>query len=222
MPELERALELLAAEVEWPATPAFDLRVGERRRRRWLAVVPVLAAVAVAFAVPQSRAAILRVLHLGGVTVEHVGTLPPAQERALRASVGMPVSAADAQSLLGRPFASPGGERGPLYRSGLVVSTLLAGPAVLSEFRAGDVPILKKFAASAGTRWVEAAPGVPALWIPGRHVLFEPSLPARYAGATLLWQRGEITFRLEGKGLTLPRARALAGETIGDAGRSSG
>lgn len=113
MRELERALELLSAEMEWPPTPAFDLRVAPRRQRWWLALVPVAAALAAAFAVPDSRGAILRFLRLGGVTVERVGVLPPAEERPLAATLGVPVSEADAAVVLGQPFAFPTGVRAP-------------------------------------------------------------------------------------------------------------
>jgi hypothetical protein len=53
---------------------------------------------------------------------------------------------------------------------------------------------------------------VPAIWIYGRHTVSDPMLPIRLAGNTLVWQRGAITYRLEGRGLTLARARALARE----------
>ena len=55
------------------------------------------------------------------------------------------------------------------------------------------------------------AADVPGIWIHGgRHVLLAPLLPPRYAGNTLVWQRGAITFRLEGRGLTQAGALRLA------------
>jgi hypothetical protein len=219
MPELERALELLAAEVDWPPTPAFELASALRRprRRRWLVAAALAAAVAVgvAFAVPASRGAILRFLHVGGVTIERVRTLPPAEERALGASVGVPTSEAAAAELLGQPFRLPAGVEAHLYRSGRSVSALLEpGPVLLTELRSGvEGPIFLKKVASASTRveWVQLSPGVEAVWLArGEHVFIAPPLPARYAGNTLVWQRGPITYRLEGRGLDLARARALA------------
>jgi hypothetical protein len=203
MSDLERALAEL--DVDWPATPAFDYR---RRRRPWLvAAVAVVLVVAAAFAVPQSRGAILRFFHLGGVAIERVDTLPPARDRALRAALGEPITRAAARVLLGRSFAAPGS---PLYRSGTNVSTLLPGPVLFTEWRTGNDPmILKKFVGNETE--VEGVPlGFPAVWIHGRRHVLESMLPRRLAGNTLIWQRGGITYRLEGRGLTLARATALA------------
>src|SRR5204863_2740785 len=84
MTELERIVGgLRTLPVDWPATPDVAARLELRPRRR-LAIVAAVAlaaaALAAAFAVPQSRSAILRFFHLRGVTVERVGTLPRAQE----------------------------------------------------------------------------------------------------------------------------------------------
>src|SRR5262245_27319729 len=101
MSELERALSALAREIDWPETPAFELRLepaGARasarrpwRRRRFvlaLAAAVVVVAIGVAFAVPPARSAILRFLHLRGVTIERVTTLPAAEERPLTSGLG--------------------------------------------------------------------------------------------------------------------------------------
>ena len=85
--DLER--ELRAIELAWPETPELRLELDARRRRSLrrllVAVALLLVALAAAFAVPQSRGAILRFLHLGGVTIELVERLPAAQERPLGA-----------------------------------------------------------------------------------------------------------------------------------------
>jgi hypothetical protein len=207
MTDLEHELRLLAADVDWPATPPFGLR---RRTRRWPLVVALAAALAigVAFAVPQSRGALLRVFHLGGVSIERVDTLPPAS---LRTSLGTPIDATSAESLLGRPFAVPGV---PLYRAGRVVSAVVDGALLLSELNTGnDVVILKKFyGAGTAVTGTSVVPGEPALWLHGRPhvVVIPPELPARYAGNTLVWQHDGITYRLEGRGLMLARAEAIA------------
>ena len=61
-------------------TPQFGSRSRRARRRRWpLAVAIAAAAVAAAFAVPQSRGAILRFFHLGADTIQVVDTLPHAR-----------------------------------------------------------------------------------------------------------------------------------------------
>ena len=208
MAELERALTSL--DVEWPETPTFALSspAPAPRRRRLLAVaVAVVLAVACAFAVPQSRGAILRFLHLGGERIERVQTLPPAEERSLRESLGPRISAAAAEQLLDRPFAV---RVVPLYHVDRVVSALLPGDALLSELLTGADPVLMKKFVSGSTQveWVQLDPGTPAVWIHGgRHVFLEPQLPARFAGNTLVWQRNGITYRLEGR--TLTRADAL-------------
>jgi hypothetical protein len=207
MTELERALTSL--DVDWPVTPAFDLRRPARRRAWAVALAAALLALGVAFAVPQSRAALLRVLHVGGVTVERVQTLPAAQERPLASTLGMRVSAAEAEALLGRPF----GVQARLYRSGDVVSALLRGPVVLSELRTGvGTMILKKLVGTGTTVRYVRADGAPGVWITGApHVVLAPELPPRLEGNVLVWVRGAITYRLEGKALTLDAAQDLAG-----------
>jgi hypothetical protein len=211
MTELEQALASL--EIDWPATPSFELRAPARHARRPLVVaiaVALLVAVACALAVPQSRAAILRFFHIGGETIERVDTLPPAAERSLRASLGFRISRAEGASLLGKPFAAADVQ---LYRTGIVVSALLPGDVLLSEARTGDDPILLKKFVGGATEIEEVVllPGLTGLWIHGgRHVFMAPTLPARFAGNTLVWQRGGITFRLEGRSLKRGAAIQLA------------
>jgi hypothetical protein len=172
--------------------------------------VAVIVAVGCAFAVPQSRGAILRFFHIGDETIERVHRLPPASERSLRASLGFGISRTEAANLLGRQFAVADVQ---LYRTGVVVSALLPGDVLLSEARTGDDPILMKKFVSGATQ-VEAValvPGVTGLWLHGgRHVFMAPQLPPRFAGNTLVWQRDRITFRLEGKSLTRAEAARLA------------
>jgi hypothetical protein len=217
--EVERSLTLLAGELDWPPTPSFELRLEPRPRprsvRRPLALAFALLALAlgIAFAVPPARSAILRFLHLGGVTIERVERLPPAQERSLREGLGARVTAAEARLRLGfRPLLPP---RPPqLYVRDGTLSMLLEQPrlALLTELESSvDVGLLLKKVATAGTR-IEPVSigGARGYWLSGaRHVVFGPGLPPRYAGNTLLWQRGGVTLRLEGK-LTKAEALALA------------
>jgi hypothetical protein len=224
MTELERALQALASQIDWPATPSLPVRFEQRRRRvaRRLVVIAaaVLLGIGVALAVPDARSAVLRFLHLGGVTIERVSTLPAAQERPLAAYLGSPVSPAKAQDALGEPVRlPPSGARLQLYLGSGVVSVLLAtpSPVLLSEFRsAGGAALLKKVVGS--STGIEQLPvaGGPGIWITGEeHVLIAPLAPPRLAGNTLIWQRGEITYRLEGPRLTRALALRLAGEVSG-------
>src|SRR5690348_2741259 len=104
MADLEQRLQGLAAELEWPATPRLAMPTERPRRRRLLVVaLAVLVALAVSLAIPGARSAILRALHLEGVTIERVGVLPRSQERPLGAGLGAPIGPAAAEIVLGRP-----------------------------------------------------------------------------------------------------------------------
>jgi hypothetical protein len=209
--DLER--ELRALPIEWPATP--QLRpLPERRRRRWPLVAAIaLAAVAAAFAVPQSRGAILRFFHIGADTIQFVDTLPPAQQRSLDAGLGYPTTLARARVLVPALLLPPLGSPISLRANGPVVSMVfLSGgkPVLLSEL-GGDGSFLKKLAGGqTHVTWmrVGAAYGV---WLAGKpHIFFFPREPARLAGNTLVWQGKETTYRLEAPGLTKQEALDLA------------
>jgi hypothetical protein len=177
-------------------------------------VALAVVAIASALAVPQSRSAILRFFHLRGVTVERVKTLPPAEEVPLSAGLGTEVSDAAAASVLGGPFLPAA--HGTLYERDGIVSTLLDGPVLLSEFGAPE--FLKKFA-TAKVEWVVVAPNAQGLWISGpRHVVyFYPEASPRLAGNVLVWATASRTFRLEGRNLTKDDALRLAREIMGTA-----
>jgi hypothetical protein len=210
MADLERTLASL--ELDWPPTPAFDLR--QPARRRWpLALVALVVAIAVAFAVPPARGAILRFFHLRGASIERVRALPPATRAPLAAMLGTPIGQRSAATLLGRPF----GLRAKLYRSGLAVSALISEPepVLLTEIRTGvDSPlVLKKFVSGATSAVVTAVGRDPAVWLSGgEHVAqLVPSVP-RLADNVLLWTHGTVLFRLEGAALSLERARGIAAQ----------
>jgi hypothetical protein len=218
MSELEQALAALAAEVEWPVAPTLELRFEPRmrHRRRWVVALGAgVLAVAVAFAVPPARSAILRFFHLGGVTIERVDVLPAAQQESLAAFLGAPVSYEDAAPVLGGAFKLPPTYGHPqLYLQDNVVSALLArpGPVLLTEFESGGPEILKKLlGASTGMESFQLANGEPAIWITGTaHIFIGPDAPPRLAGHTLVWVAGNITYRLEGRDLTMDAAVKLA------------
>ncbi len=219
--ELESELRALAREIAWPETPELSLALAPRRRPRLrrplvVALAALAVALAAALAVPQSRGAILRLLHLRGATIRIVDTLPPARERSLAYGLGEVVDAARARAALGRPpLLPPLPQAPPLHLSSEgVVSVLLQDggrPVLLSELNGGGFFYLKKVAAG-GTRvrWMTVE-GEPAVWLAGpQHVVVFPGEEARLAGDTLIWQHGSLTLRLEGRGLTLTRALALA------------
>src|SRR5438067_10143619 len=124
MTEFERDLRPLGSTVAWPPTPdvASRLELRPHRRRALVAAVALAAAaLAAAFAVPQSRSAILRFFHLRGVTVERVGTLPRAQELPLAQGLGSPIGDAEARRVLDGPFLPAA--HGTLYERDGIVST---------------------------------------------------------------------------------------------------
>jgi hypothetical protein len=220
--DLESELTRLAAEIEWPPTPPLGPELAPRgrllRRTRPVALALALAFVAVAlaaaFAVPQSRGAILRFLGLGAVHVEFVERLPAAQERPLTARLGPTISVADARDLLGRPPLLPPVTPVPaLHARDRIISSLFlhdGDPVLLSEIGLGGASLKKIALTSTSVRWVQVG-GAPAIWISGHeHVVVFPEAPPRLAGNVLVWQRGNLTLRLEGAHLTLRDAETLA------------
>jgi hypothetical protein len=207
--------ELRALPIEWPETPSFELALARRRRRRWLLAVAIAAAaVAAALAVPESRGAILRFFHLGGVTIQVVDTLPHADERPLTAGLGPVVSLASAKRAIHTLLLPPIDPSPPLHSTaGSAVSIVFehkGHPVLLSEFPGAD-GYLKKLA-SGGSRvegtHVGAAPG---LWVSGaRHVAFFAGRSPRLAGNVLLWEAAGTTYRLEGPNLSKEDAISLA------------
>jgi hypothetical protein len=221
---LETELRRLGAEVDWPETPRLAPRVAaalpSRHRLPWrrgfaLGLAVLLVALAAAFAVPQSRGAILRFLHLGGVTVERVERLPRAQQRPLGADIGPIVTRAAAEQLLGGElFLPPLDPLPPLHAQGMFVSLLFLDhgePVQLSELAGSDEGIYKKLAVgSTRIRFVDVD-GRQGLWLAGaRHVVGFPKIPPRLAGNVLIWQSGGLTLRLEGRRLTLHDALGVA------------
>jgi hypothetical protein len=202
--------------VAWPPTPdlaaRLELRPRARRRALVVAVAFAVVALAAAFAVPQSRSAILRFFHLRGVTVERVETLPAAEEVPLSSGLGAVIDDDAARRVLGGPFAPA--HHGTLYERDGIVSTLLRGPLLLTQFGAPE--FLKKFVTS-NVQWVEVVPGVQGLWISGppHVVFFFPQASPRLAGNVLVWATDTRTYRLEGRHLTLDGALRLAREIMG-------
>jgi hypothetical protein len=217
MTELERALQSLGREIDFPVTPDIASRVRarlerpSRRRALVFGVALVVVAFGIAMAVPDARSAILRFFHIGAVTVEQVETLPEARERPLTAGLGPAHSRSDAEALAMMRIALPEFD-GPAptrfyTRPGFIATVFRAEskPVLLVEFQGDQASITKKLAGP-DTRVNPADIGDFGLWLEGgKHVLRWDygvgeihELTTRLAGNVLIWVVGDRTFRLEG------------------------
>jgi len=191
--------ELRAIGVELPAEPDVQARVLARlerpRRRPWLVpAVVALAVVASLFAIPQTRAAILRVLHIGSVEIRREETEPRATPGPL--PLGTRVSLEQARDAARIELAVPR-DYEAIYADGPFVTFVLRPRVWLLEFRGSGFPILRK-EVGPGTRIDETSVGgAPAMWVEGPHVVFRGP-QRRLAGNVLIWTRSDATYRLEG------------------------
>jgi hypothetical protein len=211
--ELERALVQLGRELELPPTPASAAAVAPRlarRRRWWIAAVAVAAAVALAFAVPGSRAEILRFFHIGGETIQLVDDLPPLPN-GQAAPPGTPTTL---EALPFRAFLPYGERPDTVLRFAQRGAWLVYGPVdrprlLLAEFEPNPdfQLVVKKVAISTRAEWLRVG-GNMALWIPGsrKHEIFLPGGITRYAGSTLVLGLDTLTIRIEGR---LTKAEAI-------------
>jgi hypothetical protein len=219
MTNLELELRGLAPFVELPPerdlAPAVRARIGARRpgpRRLVLALALVVLAIAVAFAVPPARSAILRWLGLGNARIEFVEKLPNAPVRG-SLDLGRKTSLGEAR------------DRVP-YR--VLTSKLLGNPKEVHlrgdqvAFVYGRKLIVQQTRGTFFVKQVEPGThvdqlslnGAPAVWITGTPHFFGyggtdgQARPMSFylAGNALIWQHGDLTLRLEGK---LTRAEAV-------------
>jgi len=224
MTELERKLLALAPAVEFPPVPDLGSAVRPRLGARpWrprplvVALAAALVAFAAALAVPSARSTLLRWFHISGATVERVQTLPPARERGLTQGLGRAMTLTAAQHQAGFRLAlPPNAPRRAYVLDGHVVSVVLPGRVVLTEFRSGaeGLGILKKVV-SGGTRVsYTRVDGADGLWIEGGAHTFAYVDPVRgyrqrtvkTRGNVLLWTKYGLTLRLAGR---ISRAEAL-------------
>ena len=211
--------ELRALPIAFPEEP--DLAPGvlarlERPARRWW-LAPALVAIAAAgalLAIPQTRAAILDLLRIGGVEVRRVETQPRAPVRP--PALGREVSFATAQRTVDFPLLSP---RDPFtaYVDEPMVN-LRWKRYVLSQWHGEQLAFATK-QLGPGSRTVGVSVrGANGLWITGaRHEIIyrDPKTDEvvaktrRLVGNVLIWEDGGITYRLEGA-RTVADARAVA------------
>lgn len=209
-------------------------RLAERRpaprwtRRRALALALVVLAVAAGavMAVPQARTAVLDWLGIRGVEIEFVESLPEVRVEG-ELALGERVTLAQARARAPYRVLVPTLEGLPapdeVYLAGGAGRTRISfvyGSAsrvrlLLTQFRGNRAPELVKKVLGPGTKAsFVTVDGSPAVWLDGkphRFLYVDPSgepreETLRLAGNTLLWQRGELTLRLEGR---LSREEAL-------------
>jgi hypothetical protein len=221
---LEQRLQALGRELAFPPEPDLDATATAARPFpwRWVALAAAVIALAAAFAVPSARTSILRFFHIQGATVERVETLPPAQERSNAGGLGRRVSLPEAERLLGfRLLLPPLAAEPRVYLLDGVLATVIlrvdGHPVLLSQYAARDYGLLKKSVGEKTLVEPVRVAGQPALWVEGPpHTLTYFSSSGEFRqktvkihGNVLLWTRGPVTVRLEGR-LSKPQALRLA------------
>jgi hypothetical protein len=208
MTELELELRNLGEHLDVPPAPSLVLgvraRLTRRRRRRRvlaLALAAAVVALAAAFAVPGSRASLLRFFHVRGAVVTIVDRLPPL---APRRPLGTPVALGKTSFRL----LLPDGQRPRGVYAGDGGYWLRYPGLLLFEFKSGiGAEILRKAATDRrDVEYVDVG-GAPGIWIGARHALYLPGGPPRASSHSLIWQHGPLTLRLEA---AVGRTRALA------------
>ena len=236
MNQVETRLLELRDELVLPSEPqlvgAVVARLGRPPRRDWrrplvVALALVVLALAIAFAVPPARSAILRFFHLGAVSVERVDTLPPAPKLPLTAGLGTPVDRVVAERRVGFRMLLPplhGGAPKQVYApSDDFVATVLSvpvdgrrKPVLLVEIFGNQLGLAKKVVQKETLVAPVAVNGRSGMWIRGPHIVAFVrsstginSAVSRASGNALIWLRGNLTLRLEGD-LTEQEALKLA------------
>ena len=220
---------LAELEVEWPPTPDMASRVRaraqaespRRRVRAWAVGLAILVSIGGVAAVPPARSAVLRWLGIEGVRIERVPRAPTPAPTTL--DLGERTTLAGETLVpraLGRPDAVyAAGDRVTLLyrpRRGLPESEQSGVGALLSQFPGRtNAQFVRKMAGPDTTVERVRVGGEPGFWLAGapHGVIYEDptgairELPARLAGPTLVWRRGDLTLRLEAD---IPKSRALA------------
>lgn len=183
-------------------TRVADVRPRKRLRDRWRAFVAgFLVLLAGAALTPPVRATVADWLSIGGVQAQPVATgpstAPPAPSVTGRLSLSDAARAAGFRPQLPKALGSPTGvEASP----GFVATSW--GGVRLEQFRSGIEPMyIKQYYED-----LDYVPEVSGFWFrtPHQLVLVDQRV-VRIAGPTLVWERGGVTFRLEG----VDRAQAI-------------
>ncbi|MEU0880761.1 hypothetical protein ABZ345_19325 [Lentzea sp. NPDC005914] len=210
--DIEAALRDLGRRIHVPEPPDVTAQVLTRinapsRRNRWLAaIIGAVTAFAIAFAVsPAVRAGVQQFLEFAGVEFRteaprSVAPPLPSQEVSLEEAKNQMPFEIHLPQELGRP------DRITVHEGRFV--TLHYGQLRLDEFDGTISSTIGKLVNQDGVEQIDDK-----IWIPYPHAFFyidrngawhdeEP----RGTGQTLIWQRGQVTLRLEGD---LTRQRAL-------------
>jgi hypothetical protein len=239
MPEsLDAALRDLAAEVAFPPTPdlrgAVAARLHERSRRSWAPVAwPRALVLGIAATVLITGVVVAAVLVIPGLRLTFTPSLPtasvPSNALATRLALGDPVAldAVDARvpAILGQP------DEVYSARSGEVITLVYASSDELPELAGTGIGLLVQqingslereriekliVEVSASVTELEID-GSPGYWIEGPPHLIryrgpsgqERSEMTRLVGDTLVWQRGDVLYRIE-SGLGLETTLRIA------------
>lgn len=224
---IESQLRRLGDDLAYPETPDIAGGItalvggnGSGRSLRWLAVAAAAILVAIVVGlVPATREAVMSWLGVQGVRIERADVVGTAGQLDL----GTPLAVEEAAAAVGFELAIPRAldEPGVAFVSGGMASFVYPSPEgsaelVLTQFEGDIEPVIVKQVPTDTAMSLVAVADVTAVWIEGPHAIF--FLPAdgpatedqpRLAGNTLLWQRGPITFRLEGAA-SLAEARHIA------------
>lgn len=224
--DLEEAIADLVEHLDIPTRSETAGRPDTPVEPRWrwsrrLAGVSVAAAaavvVAVAFAVPESRSAVLRFFRTGSITITRHDTLPPATQRPLTSALGEPVAIPEAQRRLGVRLlllpstASPTGRlifQHAYARPGVAALTYSTahGRVVLTEVAYQDIDVVKKLIGPKTRIKPVRVSGLLGYWLTAApHVLELQDETGRLKqihllvrGNVLVWQRHDLSLRLEG------------------------
>ncbi len=222
----ERELRALAAYIDFPPernlAPAVRARLSARPQRRRMLVVALAAlvlAIAVAFAVPPARSAILRFFHLQGVTIEYVDKLPEVKAGGAL-DLGHPIPFADAeQTTRFPPLTSPllGAPDRVTWDGRQLWFVYGRTRTLVSQFLGTGLSVYIKKTLTPGTTVTPVVVnGGQGYFITGaEHFIYLAPTGlvreerVRLARDVIVWEQGPITLRVEGK-LTRDQALKIA------------